>query len=175
MKNSVLSGRLRVSDALWKIIEPPNPRSQRNHRCPTKISNRMFVEAFLFQARAGNPWRDMPGEFGKWMSVYHRFRRWERAGLWKRIWKHLQNLNDKPVRSLFIDSTAMRAHQHASVAKKDGGQANQAIGRSCGGLTTKLHAACADDRVAVSLCLSAGQSHDATAFPAVWEGVTKSR
>ena len=136
----------------------------------------MFVEAFLFQARAGNPWRDMPGEFGKWMSVYHRFRRWERAGLWKRIWKHLQSLDDKPLRSLFIDSTAMRAHQHSTGApKKSGGQQKQAMGRSSGGWTTKLHAACTDDRTSVSLSLSGGQSHDATAFPSVWKGVPKSR
>ena len=59
--------------------------------------------------------------------------------------------------------------------QKSGDQAKQAIGRSSGGLTTKLHAACADDSTAVSLSLSAGQSHDATAFPAVWEGVPKSR
>ena len=49
------------------------------------------------------------------------------------------------------------------------------MGRSSGGLTTKLHAACADERVAVSLSLSPGQSHDTTAFPAIWEGVPKSR
>lgn len=141
MKDSVLSGRLRISDAFWKAI--------------------------LYIARTGNPWRDMPREFGGWNAAYNRFRRWEKSGLWKRIWRHLQSLDDKPLRSLFIDSTTVRAHQHASVAKKAGGQAKQAMGRSCGGLTTKLHAACADDRSAVSFSLSPGQSHDATAFPAV--------
>ena len=175
MKNSALSCRLIVSDDLWKAIEPLIRAVKGTTTAPSKLSPRMFVEAILFQARTGNPWRDLPREFGKWISVYHRFRRWERAGLWKRIWKHLQNINDKPVCHLFIDSTAMRAHQHASVAKKDGGQAKQAMGRSCGGLTTKLHAACADDRTAVSFSLSPGQSHDATAFPSVWKGVPKSR
>ena len=136
----------------------------------------MFVEAILHQARTGNPWRDLPREFGSWISAYKRFRRWEKNGLWKRIWQQFHSLDDKPLRSLFIDSTIVRAHQHASGAsKKSGGQQKQAMGRSRGGLTTKLHAACADDRTAVSLCLSAGQSHDATAFPAVWEGVPKSR
>ena len=136
----------------------------------------MFVEAILYQARTGNPWRDLPKEFGDWKAAYNRFRRWERRGIWKRIWKHLQSLDAKPVRHLSIDSTVVRAHKHAAGAlKKRGGRAKQAIGKSRGGLTTKLHAACADSRIAVSLCLSAGQSHDATAFPAVWEGVPKSR
>ena len=166
MNDSVLSGRFLVSDALWKAI-------QLN---PPKTSNRMFVEAILHQARTGNPWRDMPREFGDWKAAYNRFRRWERKGIWKRIWKHLQSLDAKPVRNLFIDSTVVRAHKHASGApKKSGGKAKQAIGKSRGGLTTKLHAACADERVAVSLSLSPGQSHDATAFSSVWKGVPKSR
>ncbi len=176
MNDSVLSGRLRISDAFWKAIEPIIRAVKGTTTAPSKLSPRMFVEAILYIARTGNPWRDMPREFGGWNAAYNRFRRWEKSGLWKRIWRHLQSLDDKPLRSLFIDSTApVRVHQHASVAKKDGGQAKQAMGRSCGGLTTKLHAACADDRTAVSFSLSPGQSHDATAFPAVWEGVPKSR
>ncbi len=176
MNDSVLSGRLRVSDALWKIIEPLIREVKGNNNAPPKLSDRMFVETILFQARTGNPWRDMPKEFGGWNAAYYRFRRWEKSGIWKQIWKHLQSLDDKPLRYLFIDSTTVRAHQHASgPLKKRGGQQKQAMGRSCGGLTTKLHAACADDRTAVSFSLSPGQSHDATAFPSVWEGVPKSR
>ena len=176
MKNSALSHRLRLDDALWKTIEPIIREFKRNNETSTKISNRMFVKAILYQARTGNPWRDLPKEFGCWICAYKRFRRWENAGLWKRIWRHLQSLDAKPVRHLFIDSTVVRAHKHAAGAlKKRGGRAKQAIGRSRGGLTTKLHAACADSRIAVSLCLSAGQSHDATAFPSVWKGVPKSR
>ena len=176
MKNSALSGRLRISDELWKAIEPLVREFKKRQYSPPKLSDRMFVEAILYQARTGNPWRDLPKEFGGWTSAYKRFRRWERSGLWKRIWKHLQSLDAKPVRNLFIDSTVVRAHQHASgPSKKSGGQKKQAMGRSSGGLTTKLHAACADNSTAVSLCLSAGQSHDATAFPAVWEGAPKSR
>ena len=176
MKNSALSHRLRLNDALWKTIEPIIREFKRNNETSTKISNRMFVKAILYQAQTGNPWRDMPKEFGCWICAYKRFRRWENAGLWKRIWKHLQSLDAKPVRNLFIDSTIVRAHKHAAGAlKKRGGRAKQAIGKSSGGWTTKLHAACADERTAVSLCLSAGQSHDATAFSAVWREVPKTR
>lgn len=176
MNDSVLSGRFLVSGALWKAIEPLIRAVKGTTTAPSKLSPRMFVEAILFQARTGNPWRDLPREFGNWNAAYKRFRRWERWGLWKQIWKHLQSLDDKPLRSLFIDSTVVRAHQHATGApKKSGAQAKQAMGRSSGGWTTKLHAACADERVAVSFSLSPGQSHDATAFPSVWEGVPKSR
>ncbi len=112
-----------------------------------------------------------PKSFAVGMPPIIVFCGWEKKGVWKRIWKHLQSLDDKPLRHLFIDSTTVRAHQHAA----GGGQQKQAMGRSCGGLTTKLHAACADDRTAVSFSLSPGQSHDATTFPSVWEGVPKSR
>ena len=177
MKNSALSPRLRLSDELWKAIEPliravKGPQRRRPH----ELGERMFVEAILHQSRTGNPWRDMPQEFGNWEAAYKRFRYWERKGIWKRIWKHLQSLDDQPVRHLFIDSTVVKAHKHAAGAlKKSGGKTKQAIGKSSGGWTTKLHAACSNSRTAVSLCLSPGQSHDATAFPAVWKGVPKSR
>ena len=128
MKNAALSPRLRLSDELWKVIEPIIRKFKRNNETSTKISNRMFVEAILYQARTGNPWRDMPSEFGRWEAAYKRFRRWERRGVWKRIWKHLQSLDDKPLRHLFIDSTVVRAHKHAAGAlKKRGGKAKQAI------------------------------------------------
>ena len=176
MKNSALSRRLLISDALWEAIEPVIRAVKGTTNAPPKLSDRMFVEAILHQARTGNPWRDMPREFGSWISAYRRFRRWEKSGLWKRIWQQFQTRNSQPLRHLFIDSTIVKAHKHAAGAlKKSGGQQKQAMGRSRGGLTTKLHAACADDRTAVSLSLSAGQSHDASAFPSVWEGAPKSR
>ena len=176
MKNSALSSRFLISDALWNAIEPLVKEFKKRQYCPPKLSDRMFVEAILYQARTGNPWRDLPKDFGCWICAYKRFRRWENAGLWKQIWKHLQSLDAKPVRNLFIDSTVVRAHQHSTGAPKNsGGKAKQAIGKSSGGWTTKLHAACADERVAVSLCLSGGQRHDTTAFADVWREVPKTR
>ena len=112
MNNSVLLGRLIVSDALWNAIEPVIREVKQLSKCRyTELCDRMFVEAILHQARTGNPWRDLPREFGNWNAAYMRFRRWERRGIWKRIWKHLQSLDAKPVRNLFIDSTVVRAHQ----------------------------------------------------------------
>lgn len=124
MNDSVLSRRFLVSDALWNAIETLIIEIKRKQNNPPKLSNRMFVEAILHQARTRNPWRDMHREFGDWKAAYNRFRRWERRGIWKQIWKHLQRLDAKPLRHLFIDSTVVRAHQHATGApKKSGGKA----------------------------------------------------
>ena len=101
MNDSVLSCRFLVSDALWKAIEPLIREVKGTTTDPSKLSPRMFVEAILHQARTGNPWRDLPREFGSWISAYKRFRRWERWGLWKRIWQQFHRLDDKPVRNLF--------------------------------------------------------------------------
>ncbi len=64
MNDSVLSGRFLVSDVLWKAIDTLIIEIKRKQQTPPKNSNRMFVEAILHQARTGNPWRDMPREFG---------------------------------------------------------------------------------------------------------------
>ena len=79
-------------------------------------NNRLFVEAVLWIARTGSPWRDLPDRFGHWHSVYVRFSRWERYGTWDRMAKTLRAEAD--LEELFIDSTVVRAHQHAAGAQK---------------------------------------------------------
>lgn len=81
--------------------------------------NRLFVEAVLWVARTGSPWRDLPEEFGRWNSVYQRFARWSRAGVWHRVFRELTR--DADFEEVFIDSTIVRAHQHATGAAKKGG------------------------------------------------------
>ena len=91
---------------------------------------RLFVEAVLYTARVGNPWRDLPREFGHWRSVYARFARWEAGGVWKRAAEALQNEAD--LEDLFIDSTVMRAHQHAAGAPKKTVVIRRSVGRAAG-------------------------------------------
>jgi transposase len=111
---------------------------------PAKQSDRDFLEALIWEARTGAPWRDMPEELGNWHSVYVRFRRWEAAGVWKRFWKALQEDSLADALCVFIDSTTVRAHQHAAGAPgKTAGES--ALGRSRGGLTTKIHVATLDE------------------------------
>lgn len=98
--------------------------------------NRMFVEAVLWLARTGSPWRDLPSEFGAWNSVYQRFARWSRRGVWHRVFAKLAQ--DADFEEVFIDSTTLRSHQHAAGAPKKSG--DQALGRSRGALSTKIHA-----------------------------------
>lgn len=78
--------------------------------------NRRFVEAVLFIARTGCPWRDLPKEFGNWHSVYIRFARWEVGGVWSRVADALQR--DADLEELFMDATIVRAHQHSAGAPK---------------------------------------------------------
>lgn len=82
----------------------------------TARDNRQFVEAVLWIARTGSPWRDLPVEFGPWNSVYQRFARWSKRGVWHRVFAHLTE--DADFEEVFIDSTIVRAHQHAAGAAK---------------------------------------------------------
>jgi transposase len=79
--------------------------------------HRMMVDAIIWILKTGAPWRDLPEEvFGSWKSVYTRFRRWRESGLWERIFTYLTQEKDEE--SIMIDSSIIRAHQHAAGAKK---------------------------------------------------------
>lgn len=77
--------------------------------------NRLFVEAVLWIARTGCPWRDLPAEFGKWYSIYTRFWRWSQKGVWERVFKALAD--DPDFEYVMIDGTICRVHQHGAGAK----------------------------------------------------------
>ena len=76
--------------------------------------NRLFVEAVLYTARVGHPWRDLPAEFGHWHSVSVRFARWETYGVGHRVAEALRG--DADLEELLIDSTVVRAHPHAPIS-----------------------------------------------------------
>ena len=82
----------------------------------------MFFEAVLYWARTGVPWRDLPGEFGAWDAVYNRLRRWIHSVRLKRLFELMAEQSEcEGPRRLMIDSTIVRAHQHAAGAAKKKG------------------------------------------------------
>mgnify|MGYP003329584142 FL=1 len=80
----------------------------------TAEDNRLFVNAVLWIAKTGVPWRDLPERFGKWNSVFQRFNRWCRRGVWQRV---LAAWQDPDLECLMLDSTVIRAHQHSAGAR----------------------------------------------------------
>ena len=90
-----------------------------------KSDNRLFLEAVLWIARSGAPWRDLPPEFGEWNTVYQRFGRWSKKGVWHKVFAELAKDADfegafirLPGQKFFGDSTIIKAHQHAAGAPK---------------------------------------------------------
>ena len=76
-----------------------------------------FVEAVLWIARTGAPWRDLPQEFGNWFTVYTRFWRWAQKGVWERVFNVLSD--DPDFECVLLDATHVRVHQHGTGAKGD--------------------------------------------------------
>lgn len=106
--------RRELTDPQWQRIEQLVP-GKKGDRGRHGEDNRRFVDAVLWVARAGAPWRDLPEELGKWNSVFQRFRRWAKKGDWERIFNAL--IENPDFEYLIIDSTIVRAHQHAAGAK----------------------------------------------------------
>jgi transposase len=159
--------RMNLSDDQWERIEQLLPGKVGDRGC-TAADNRLFVDAVLWIARSGAPWRDLPEEFGRWNSVYKRFARWEKRGAWQRVFTELAG--DADFEEVFIDSTVIRAHQHAAGARKEEGA--QAIGRSRGGLTTKIHALVEGLGNLARWRLTAGQAADVCEAEPLLAGVS---
>lgn len=124
-----------------------------------KKNLRKTVEGVLYRMRVGCPWRDLPLKFGFWNSVYQQFNRWSLKDKLIKIFKSL--VNDPDVEWEFIDSTIIKAHQHsAGAADSDN---NQAIGKSSGGNTTKIHMITESCGLPIEFVITSGEVHDSQA------------
>jgi transposase len=108
--------RHEIPDEHWERIKDLLP-GQVGDPGVTAKDNRLFVNAVLWMAKTGAPWRDLPERFGPWGSVWKRFDRWGAKGVWKRVFEALQ---EPDLEWMILDSTVVRAHQHA--AGKKGGK-----------------------------------------------------
>lgn len=111
----MLETRKLLRDDQWEKLEPLLP-GKASDPGATAQDNRLFLEAVLWIVRTGSPWRDLPAGLGNWHTTYMRFKRWGKSGVWKRMVETVSG--DQDLEVLMIDSTAVRAHQHASGAKK---------------------------------------------------------
>lgn len=106
--------RMKLRDDQWERLKdhlPGKPGDKGRW-----ADNRLFLEAILWIARTGSPWRDLPSEFGNWHTVYTRFKRWREKGVWLKLFALFKD--DADLEQLLIDSTSIRAHQHSSGAQK---------------------------------------------------------
>ncbi|MCU7431754.1 IS5 family transposase [Paracoccus denitrificans] len=155
-----------LTDAQWAKIEP---------HCLGKPSdpgrsgkdNRLFLEAVLWIVRTGSPWRDLPERFGNWNTAFRRFRDWREADVFRRIF---DALSDEPdLEYAMVDATIVKVHRHGQGAK--GGTQSQAIGRSKGGMTTKILALTDALGNLVRFRLMPGQRYDSVEVPPLIDGI----
>jgi len=113
--------RHELTDAQWAKLEPLLPPQHPATGRPNR-DHRPILNGILWHLKTGAPWRDLPERYGSWMTVYSRFRHWQRAGVWDRLLAALTEAGDAAGAldwSLhFLDSTIVRAHPHAAGAKK---------------------------------------------------------
>ncbi|MFD0214855.1 IS5 family transposase [Streptomyces hirsutus] len=158
-----------LTDAQWARIEPLLP-DRTPRRSGRRRDHREVIDAIAWKFQTGSQWVHLPEKYGNWRGVYNRLRMWAIDGTWERVLTTLvaqADADDDLNWAISVDSTIVRAHQHAAGARKQGPQranADHAIGRSRGGLTTKIHLTSDARCRPLAFVLTAGQAGDAPAF-----------
>ncbi len=139
----------------------------RRIRVRSEEKTRQFIESVHFILKTGAQWRELPPYYGKWRSVHKRYESWCRKGIWNEIL--LEFASNYDGESVMIDATIVRAHPCAAGYKK-GQQDQEALGRSKGGFTTKIHAVVDALGQALRFTLTPGQRHDITQASSLLKG-----
>ena len=145
--------RYDLTDFEWRVIEPLLPSKPRG---VPRVDDRRVLNGIFWVLRSGAPWRDLPERYGPRTTCYNRFVRWRTAGAWGRLMNAIAAAHEGNIQ--MIDSTSVRAHQQAATAKR--GDRDHCLGRSRGGLTTKIHVVVDAQGLPIRLGLTAGQAHD---------------
>lgn len=150
-----------MTGAQWAVLRPLLPPQRPRTGRPAR-DHRTVLSGILWVLRTGAPWRDLPDRCGPWSTVWNRFRRWTAAGGWAHVLAVLQGAADRAGRldwnTHFVDGTVVRAHQHAAGAV--GGQANEALGRSRGDFSTKVHLRAEGGGKPLAFVVSGGERHE---------------
>ncbi|MFE6222765.1 IS5 family transposase [Streptomyces sp. NPDC057854] len=160
--------RHELTDDSWALIAPLLTPGRMGR--PVR-DRRQVVNGILWKLSTGAAWRDLPERYGPWKTVYERFRHWSADGTWDRLLAHVQQHSDAVGQVdwtiVCVDSTTVRAHQHAAGARKRGLGEGEALGRSRGGLTSKIHLACDGRGRPLAFTLTGGNVNDCTQFEPV--------
>jgi len=105
--------RYDLSEAEWRLIEPLLPNKPRG---VARVDDRRVINGIFYVLRTGSPWRDLPERYGPYTTVYNRFNRWAKAGVWLKVFDALAAASPQSMQ--LIDSSIIRAHQHAAGGKK---------------------------------------------------------
>lgn len=120
---------------------------------------RNFIEAIYYMLRSGCQWRLLPYYYSDWRAVHKRFKNWEKRGIWKKLFEYMQK--DPDMEWVSLDSTIVRAHACSAGYGKNS-QDQEALGRSKGGFSTKIHTMVDALGNPLKFILTAGQRHDIT-------------
>jgi transposase len=144
--------RYELTDFEWAAIRSFLPNKPRGI---PRVDDRRVLNGIFWVLRSGAPWRDLPEAYGPRTTCYNRFVRWRQAGVWDRIMDALAAGHDAAVQ--MIDTSVVRVHQHgASIA----GNREEHMGRSRGGLSSKIHAVVDAAGLPVQVGLTPGEAHD---------------
>ena len=122
-----------------------------------RADDRRVISGIVHVLRSGCRWCDCPLEYGSATTIYNRFVRWARRGIWENLFRELAG-NGRSTDTQMIDSTHVKAHRSAAGAK--GGEQKQAVGRSRGGRNTKIHALADARGRLIAILLTGGEAHD---------------
>jgi len=151
-----MTDRSRLSDTDWSHIQGLLSTTK-GIRLTSTLGCRRFVDAVLWILRSGAQWRMLPRCFGSWNSVFKRFARWCRLGVWDRLLSVLSQ--DADFQHVCIDSSIVRAHACAAGAANSTA-AQEALGRSRGGFGSKIHALTDALGLPIRFILTPGQAAD---------------
>ena len=148
---------MEITEAQYRRIEDCLPRQRGN----VSVSNLQVINAILHVAEQGCKWRGLPSRLGNWHTIYTRMNRWSKAGVLNRVFARLQQ---EQIIQHQVGGGVFGQHHHQSPSRWNRGfkkNGPQAIGKSRGGWTTKIHLVAANARCALSFALSPGQAGDA--------------